>query len=288
MFLRQSTASQEVLIGPFLDDTDGKTAETGLTIANTDCKIWKSGATTEANKNSGGATHIAAGRYYIVLDATDTDTVGMIEINIAVSGALPVQKRLYVLEEAAFDALFAASSPGPMTTLGANAPANWINLAAINDGAIGLNKIGSNAITSSVIQADAINAAKIADGTLTSAKFAAGAFDAVWSVATRTLTTVANSAGVTTLLSRITALIRTKAEDDTADSTITGAIPSAAAVASQVRTELTAELDEIGTTLAEVGKIPRAASALAAGSFTVEVVNGQVISGGQSVDMEYK
>jgi hypothetical protein len=38
----------------------------------------------------------------------------------------------------------------------------------------------------------------------------------------------------------------------------------------------------------EVGKIPRAASALAAGSFTVEVVNGQVISGGQSVDMEYK
>jgi len=80
MFLRQSTASQEITLGPFLDDTDGKTAETGLTIANTDIKLWKSGGTTESDKNSGGATHIAGGRYYAVLDATDTNTVGMLEI----------------------------------------------------------------------------------------------------------------------------------------------------------------------------------------------------------------
>lgn len=115
MFLRQSTASQEVLLGPFLDDTDGKTAETGLTIANTDIKVWKSGGTTENNKNSGGATHIASGRYYAVLDATDTDTVGLLEINVHVSGALPVRRQLYVLEEAVYDALFAASSAGYST-----------------------------------------------------------------------------------------------------------------------------------------------------------------------------
>ena len=66
MWLRQSTASQEVLLGPFLDDTDGKTPETELSIANTDIKIWKEGTTTEANKTSGGATHIAGGRYYAV------------------------------------------------------------------------------------------------------------------------------------------------------------------------------------------------------------------------------
>jgi len=34
--LRQSTASQELLLGPFVDSTDGVTAETALTIANTD------------------------------------------------------------------------------------------------------------------------------------------------------------------------------------------------------------------------------------------------------------
>jgi hypothetical protein len=109
MWLRQSTASQEIKLGPFLDDTDGKTAETALSIANTDIKIWKHGATSEANKNSGGATHIAAGRYYIVLDATDTDTLGLIEIDVHVAGALPVKYRAMVLTAHVFDSLLMGS-----------------------------------------------------------------------------------------------------------------------------------------------------------------------------------
>ena len=112
MFLRQSTASQEIILGPFLDDTDGKTAETGLTIANTDIKLWKSGGTTESDKNSGGATHIAGGRYYAVLDDTDTNTVGMLEVAVSVSGALPVRRQFYILEEAVYDQLFAGSAAG--------------------------------------------------------------------------------------------------------------------------------------------------------------------------------
>ena len=65
--LRQSTAGQEVPLGYFVDSTDGDTEETGLTISNTDIKIWKWGATTLANKNSGGATHISNGIYYATL-----------------------------------------------------------------------------------------------------------------------------------------------------------------------------------------------------------------------------
>lgn len=105
LFLRQSTASQEVLLGPFVDDTDGKTAETGLTIANTDIKLWVEGATSEASKNSGGATHIASGRYYAVLDATDTATLGKLEINVHVSGALPVRREFMVLTAMVYDSL---------------------------------------------------------------------------------------------------------------------------------------------------------------------------------------
>jgi hypothetical protein len=105
MFLRKSTASQEILLGTFLDSTDGVTPETGLTIANTDIKLFKSGATAEANKNSGGATHIAAGRYYAVLDATDTNTTGLLEINVSVAGALPVRRSYTVLAAAVYDAL---------------------------------------------------------------------------------------------------------------------------------------------------------------------------------------
>jgi hypothetical protein len=110
--LRKSTASQEVLLGPFLDDTDGKTAETALTITNTDIKLWKRGGTTESSKNSGGATHIADGRYYATLDATDTDTTGELILNVAVAGALPVRLVCCVFEAAVFDALFASGAAG--------------------------------------------------------------------------------------------------------------------------------------------------------------------------------
>ncbi len=114
IFLRQSTASQEVLLGPFVDATDGNTAETGLTIANTDIKIHKAGATTLANKNSGGATHISAGNYYAVFDATDTDTVGSGAIVVQVSGALAVRHQFTVLPTAIYDWLFGVTANLPV------------------------------------------------------------------------------------------------------------------------------------------------------------------------------
>lgn len=118
IFLRQSTASQEVPLGRFVDSTDGNTEETALSIANTDIKIWKTGTTTLANKNSGGATHISGGEYYCVLDATDTDTIGPLKITIHVAGALYVQAFFCVLDEAVYDVLFGTTA---ISTLGGTA-----------------------------------------------------------------------------------------------------------------------------------------------------------------------
>lgn len=109
IYLKQSTASQEIVLGVFLDDTDGKTAETGLTIANTDIKIWKAGATTLANKNSGGATHISNGIYYATLDATDTATLGSLIIYVQVSGALAVKQECVVLSANNYDTFIAGT-----------------------------------------------------------------------------------------------------------------------------------------------------------------------------------
>lgn len=114
--LRQSTASQEILLGRFVDLTDGDTAETGLTIANTDIKLWKGGSTVFVNKNSGGATHISDGMYYAVLDATDTDTVGMLTVYVKVAGAFYVSRDYYVMEEIAYDAIFAPSAAMGLST----------------------------------------------------------------------------------------------------------------------------------------------------------------------------
>jgi hypothetical protein len=110
-YLRQSTASQSVLIGPFVDSTDGVTAETGLTINAADIRLSANGGNMAA-KNSLGGTHDEAGWYTITLDATDTATVGRLQLSVAVSGALPVFAEFQVLEEAVYDALFASGATG--------------------------------------------------------------------------------------------------------------------------------------------------------------------------------
>lgn len=164
-FLRQSTASQEVLLGPFVSDTDFKTPQTGLTILNTDILLWKSGATSEVTKNSGGATHISSGRYYAVLDATDTNTVGMLEINVVESGALPVKSKYYVLTQSVYDSLFGSASTGPLkpavdnrtldiTATGAIAFVDSVDTVVQN---VGVDTIAANAISSGSIVAGALN-----------------------------------------------------------------------------------------------------------------------------------
>jgi hypothetical protein len=85
--LKKSTGSQELILGTLVDAADGYTPETALTIANTDIKIWKNGATTAVNKNSGAARRTSrTGCTYCVLDATDTDTVGPLVVMIPNSG----------------------------------------------------------------------------------------------------------------------------------------------------------------------------------------------------------
>lgn len=122
LYLRQSTASQEIPLGYFVDSTDGNTEETALTINNTDIKIWKTGATTLANKNSGGGTHISNGIYYATLDATDTDTIGSLVVFCHITGALAIRVECVVLDEAVYDELFGTSASA---TAAAIADAVW-------------------------------------------------------------------------------------------------------------------------------------------------------------------
>ena len=103
IYLRQSTASQEISLGQFVDSNDGDTEEPSLTIANTDIKLFKTGATTLANKNSGGATYISNGIYYAVLDATDTNILGSMVIFVHVAGALTIKKECLVLPANIYD-----------------------------------------------------------------------------------------------------------------------------------------------------------------------------------------
>ena len=108
--LRQSTAV-DVLIGPFVDKTDGNTLETGKTL---DVELSKNGQGL-ANKNDSTApTDDTGGNvdgyYNCELDATDTNTVGTLRLCVHHTDALPVWHDYQVVEEAIYDALFAASA----------------------------------------------------------------------------------------------------------------------------------------------------------------------------------
>ena len=108
-FLRQSTG-QTIRFGPFLDSTDGVTAETGLTIAQADRQISKDGAAFAQSNHTGNSTHDTDGWYFDDLAGSDTDIVGELILQVTVAGAVPVWEKYYVVEEAIYDALFAASS----------------------------------------------------------------------------------------------------------------------------------------------------------------------------------
>lgn len=152
-YLREST-SQSIKIGPFVDNIDGYTAETGLTIANTDILLAKDGG-AYASKNSGGATYDINGWYTATLDATDTNTVGHLDIDVNMSGALPVWASYTILETSVYDNIFASGatfnnlSSGQVSTL-LNDGVNLKNDAITSD------KIGDAAFVQSQFETDAL------------------------------------------------------------------------------------------------------------------------------------
>ncbi len=105
--LRQSTAV-DVLIGPFVDSTDGYTAETGVSPS---VKLSKNGQTLAAKNDATTPVHDADGYYNCELDATDTNTVGTLILSVVGSAtSLPVRHEFMVIEEDAYDFLYASGA----------------------------------------------------------------------------------------------------------------------------------------------------------------------------------
>lgn len=110
--LRQSTA-QTVVIGPFVDLTDGVTPETGLTLGAMDAaKIIKAGAT--ANVDIAGLTwaHIANGFYALTFNTSAVDTLGRLTAYFAQAATFrgPLRQDFVVLSAHVYDSLVAYSA----------------------------------------------------------------------------------------------------------------------------------------------------------------------------------
>ena len=103
--LKQSTAI-EVKLGPFVDQTDGFTAETALTITSSEVLLAKNAGDWTAKTEATSLVHESNGFYRCLLDATDTGTLGMLMLQIAESGALPVWETFWVVTANVYDSLF--------------------------------------------------------------------------------------------------------------------------------------------------------------------------------------
>lgn len=167
IWLKQSTASQEVPLGIFVDSTDGNSEESGLTIANTDIKLWKTGATTLASKNSGGATYISNGVYYTVLDATDTNTLGPMVIFVHVAGALAVRLECLVMSANVYDSLVAGTANLTVGTVTGSVQGNV-------DGSVS-GSVGGN-VSGNVVG----SVGSVAAGGVSASSLAADAVDEIW------------------------------------------------------------------------------------------------------------
>ena len=108
-FLKQSTAV-DVLVGPFLDSTDGNTVAAALSLTAGAILLSKNGQGLAAKNDATMAAYDAGGYYNCELDATDTNAVGQLTVTAHPSGALPVRHEYHVVEEDIYAALFGASA----------------------------------------------------------------------------------------------------------------------------------------------------------------------------------
>jgi len=108
LWLKQSTAA-DFLAGPFIDDTDGKTPEVALTILQAEVRLSKNGGNMVTKNEATALAHDELGMYTCKLDATDTNTLGTLQVTIWESGALIVYHEFMVVTANTYDSLISGS-----------------------------------------------------------------------------------------------------------------------------------------------------------------------------------
>jgi hypothetical protein len=106
LFLKQST-TVNLKVGPFVDKTDGVTPETALTPT---VKLSKNGGTLAARNSATAIAHDAEGWYTVEVNATDTNTLGRLQVSVVDAAThLPVLQHYTVLPANVFDSLIGGS-----------------------------------------------------------------------------------------------------------------------------------------------------------------------------------
>jgi len=105
--LLKYNTSASVMIGEFIDDTDGKTAVSGLSLIPSVIFLSKNGgAFTAKNDSASAVTDPNLGGWYrCSFNSTDTGTLGLLQLGVHVAGALPVWDSWMVVPANVYDSL---------------------------------------------------------------------------------------------------------------------------------------------------------------------------------------
>jgi hypothetical protein len=148
LYLKQSTTTN-IKLGPFVDQADGVTPETALTPT---VKLSKNGGVLAARNSATATAHDADGYYTVELNATDTNTLGRLQVSVVSAAAhLPVLQNYTVLAANVYDSLIGGGDLLQVDVQelnGSTAPAD--NLQAGAEGIV-TGTIGSGSTASSFV-----------------------------------------------------------------------------------------------------------------------------------------
>lgn len=116
-FLKGNTTAT-LKLGPFLDSTDGNTAETALTLSQADIRLSKNGGDFAQKNEATSATHDELGYYDTPINTTDTNTYGQLRVAVHEAGALAVVQDYIVLPEVVYDSFFPSAAGAPLPVFG--------------------------------------------------------------------------------------------------------------------------------------------------------------------------
>jgi hypothetical protein len=170
MWLKQSTLAV-ISFGPFLDELDGITEQTGLVSAldhaTTGIKISKNGGAMAVRSGAAATTYDSYGSYRVTLSTTDTNALGTLRVIYSDKTTnLPVWQDFMVLDGQKYDGLVAAVATGVLpvdTTKWSGQPVAVVDASGFpkvtikNDTAAGSILTSAGVVTSVATTATATN-----------------------------------------------------------------------------------------------------------------------------------
>lgn len=151
----EATAARRTVTFVCVDDTDGKTAETGLTFSSSEVSVRKPAGSYAAVTNIGTITEIADGEYELELTATELNTLGPLHLKIEKTG---VRTTIMLIGQVVPWDPYASALPANVTT--------WNGTAVATPTTAGVPRVDVKAMEANVVTAAAIADAAIDLATL--------------------------------------------------------------------------------------------------------------------------